>query len=107
MSWFPIPIPVLADCNASHINYAGRVTDHEFFAFEEDVCSTTILDAITLDVVGAIILAPAEACQFIGGRAQSMANNEAEEEALDCFQRCPDANAKPDERAGPTLKDQG
>jgi hypothetical protein len=53
-SQFWVPIPVLADCNASSINYA----DGEFFVFEEDVCRTTILDAITLDA-GAVIPAPA------------------------------------------------
>ncbi|KAJ1280368.1 hypothetical protein BS78_04G227100 [Paspalum vaginatum] len=40
------PIPALADCNASSINYS----DGEFFVFEEDVCRTTIVDAVTLAV---------------------------------------------------------
>ncbi|KAL6634904.1 hypothetical protein ACP70R_027575 [Stipagrostis hirtigluma subsp. patula] len=48
------PIPALADCNASSINYAGG----EFFVFEEDVCRTTIVDAATL-AVAAVIPAPA------------------------------------------------
>ncbi|XP_062219869.1 uncharacterized protein LOC133919484 [Phragmites australis] len=51
-SW--APIPALADCNASSINYA----DGEFFVFEEDVCRTTIVDAVTL-AVAAVIPAPA------------------------------------------------
>ncbi|KAK3154875.1 hypothetical protein QOZ80_2BG0196120 [Eleusine coracana subsp. coracana] len=51
-SW--VPIPELADCNASSINYAAA----EFFVFEEDVCRVTILDAITLDIA-AVLPAPA------------------------------------------------
>jgi hypothetical protein len=51
-SW--APIPALADCNASSINYAGG----EFFVFEEDVCRTTVVDAVTL-AVAAVIPAPA------------------------------------------------
>jgi len=48
------PIPALADCNASSINYAGG----RFFVFEEDVCRTTIVDAATL-AVASVIPAPA------------------------------------------------
>ncbi|RLM78922.1 uncharacterized protein C2845_PM12G23000 [Panicum miliaceum] len=51
-SW--APIPALADCNASSINFAAG----EFFVFEEDVCRTTVVDAVTLDVAG-VIPAPA------------------------------------------------
>lgn len=51
-SW--APIPALADCNASSINYAGG----KFFVFEEDVCRTAIVDAVTL-AVAAVIPAPA------------------------------------------------
>uniref|UniRef100_A0A0A8XN10 DUF295 domain-containing protein n=1 Tax=Arundo donax TaxID=35708 RepID=A0A0A8XN10_ARUDO len=51
-SW--TPIPALADCNASSINYAGG----EFFVFEEDVCRTTVVDAVNL-AVAAVIAAPA------------------------------------------------
>ncbi|EES07472.1 hypothetical protein BDA96_04G304700 [Sorghum bicolor] len=47
-SW--APIPALADCNASSINYAGG----EFFVFEEDVCRTTVVDAVTLAVASVI-----------------------------------------------------
>ncbi|XP_052141762.1 uncharacterized protein LOC127761499 [Oryza glaberrima] len=48
------PIPAMADCNASSINYSGG----EFFVFEEDVCRTTIVDALTL-AIAAVIPAPA------------------------------------------------
>lgn len=51
-SW--APIPTLAQCNASSINYAGG----EFFVFEEDVCRTSIVDAPTL-AVATVIPAPA------------------------------------------------
>lgn len=51
---FWAPIPALADCNASSINYAAG----EFFVFEEDVCRTSIVDAATL-AVAAVIPAPA------------------------------------------------
>jgi hypothetical protein len=51
-SWSPIR--ALYDCNASSINYAGG----KFFVFEEDVCRTTIVDAVTL-AIAAVIPAPA------------------------------------------------
>ncbi|KQK00684.1 uncharacterized protein LOC100842772 [Brachypodium distachyon] len=50
-SW--APIPAMADCNVSSINYALG----DFFVFEEDVCRTTIVDAITL-AVQAVVPAP-------------------------------------------------
>ncbi|KAL5213180.1 hypothetical protein ABZP36_024027 [Zizania latifolia] len=51
-SW--APIPAMADCNASSINYSSG----EFFVFEEDVCRTTIVDAVDL-AIAAVIPAPA------------------------------------------------
>ncbi|CAN6239630.1 unnamed protein product [Urochloa humidicola] len=51
-SW--APLPALADCSATSINYAAA----RFFVFEEDVCRTTVVDALTLDVA-AVIPAPA------------------------------------------------
>ncbi|CAN6253834.1 unnamed protein product [Urochloa humidicola] len=51
-SW--APIPALADCSTTTINYAAD----QFFVFEEDVCRTTIVDALTLDVA-AVLPVPA------------------------------------------------
>lgn len=50
------PIPAMAHYNVSSINYAAG----DFFVFEEDVCRTTIVDSITLDVTAVIPAPPVE-----------------------------------------------
>ncbi|CAL4884626.1 unnamed protein product [Urochloa decumbens] len=65
LSW--APIPALAGCNASSINYAAA----KFFVFEEDVCRTTVVDALTLHVAAALpapaVDLPAEARLAVAG----------------------------------------
>ncbi|CAN6246620.1 unnamed protein product [Urochloa humidicola] len=50
-SW--APIPALTGCHVTSINYAAA----QFFVFDEDVCHTTIVDALTLHVA-AVLPAP-------------------------------------------------
>ncbi|CAL5055153.1 unnamed protein product [Urochloa decumbens] len=65
LSW--APIPALAGCNATTINYAAA----KFFVFEEDVCRTTVVDALTLRVAAALpapaVDLPAEARLAVAG----------------------------------------
>jgi hypothetical protein len=53
-SW--APIPAMPHCKPSSINYSAG----DFFVFEEDVCRTTVIDSVTLDVTAVIPAPPVE-----------------------------------------------